>query len=101
MEANGDTFLVGLQGRLVKCTSLADAVAVKTADALLRDGDSSTPSELQRLACVLMRYDCPSEAEQLTHKASRLRAAEFLTHTVGYRRPIAPYNRVAGRNPRA
>jgi hypothetical protein len=92
VEPNGDTFLVALKGRLVTCTSLKDAIAIKTADAMLRDGDSSTASELYRLAGVLMRYDCPSEAEQLTHKASRLRAAEFLTRTVGYQRPLAPYS---------
>jgi hypothetical protein len=88
VETSGDTFLVALQGRLVTCTSLKDAVAIKTADALLRDGDSSTASELYRLAVVLTRYDCPSEAQQLTRKASRLRAAEFLTRTVGYQRPV-------------
>jgi hypothetical protein len=80
-------FFVGLQGRSIECRSLDDAVAIKNADTLLRDGDGSTVSELHRLAGVLMRYNCPSEAEQLTRKASRLRAAEFLIRTVGYQPP--------------
>jgi hypothetical protein len=87
VETNGDTFLVALKGRLVTCTSLEDAIAIKTADSLLNDRVISTASELYRLAGVLARYDCPIEAEQLTHRASRLRAAEFLNRTVGYRRP--------------
>jgi hypothetical protein len=101
MEANGDTFLVGLQGRLVECRSLKDAVAVKTAEDLLRDRWSSTPSELHRLADVLTRCGCQDEAELLTHRASRLRAAGFLTLTAGVANRADRYGEVAGRNPQA
>jgi hypothetical protein len=87
MECDGDTFLAPLQGRLVACQSIEDAVAVKTADALLRNGDNGTAAELQRLAGILVRYDCHDEAERLAHRVSRLRAAQFLNDTTGYQRP--------------
>jgi hypothetical protein len=87
MKNDGDMFPAPLQGRLVECTCVGDAVAIKTADALLRDGDACTASELQRLAGILTRYQCQDEADKLTHRASRLRAAQFLRETTGYRRP--------------
>jgi hypothetical protein len=84
MDADGDVFIAHLRGRLVNCISIDDAVAVKTAEALLRNGDAATPSELQRLAGILTRYDCHEEAQELSHQASRLRAAQFLKDSVGY-----------------
>jgi hypothetical protein len=87
MEAHGDTFVVHLRGRSIKCTSLEDAVAIKTADDVLRDMHGMTAEELHRLAEVLLRYDCPDEAETFMHEASRLRAAEVIAHSVGGPRP--------------
>jgi hypothetical protein len=87
METEGDTFLAPLQGRLVQCNCVEDAVAIKTADALLRNGDTCTASELQRLAGILTRYNCHDEAAKLTNRATRQRAAEFLRRSTGYQRP--------------
>ena len=84
---DGDVFLVPLNGRSVECTSIEDAIAIKTADDLLRDGDACTPSELHRLAGILTRYGCRPEAEKLSSRASRIRAAQFLKETIGYERP--------------
>jgi hypothetical protein len=66
MKTNGDIFFAWLDGRQIQCSSVDDAVAIKTADALLRDGDACTDSELQRLASVLTRYDCYKAAQKLT-----------------------------------
>ena len=84
-----DQFVVTLQGELVSCDSLDDAVAVKTANDILRDRTDSdfTPRELDRLAAVLMRYGRDAEAETLSHYSSQQRAAQFLAKTVGYERP--------------
>jgi hypothetical protein len=87
VNGDGDIFLTSFQGLQVKCRTVEDAVAIKTADALLRDGDSATACELQRLATILLRYDCPDGADKLSQQANRQRAAEFLTRTVGYERP--------------
>jgi hypothetical protein len=84
-----DLFVANLQGELVSCDSLDDAVAVKTANDILRyrtDCDF-TPRELDRLAGVLIRYGRDADAETLSHYSSRQRAALFLRHSVGYERP--------------
>jgi hypothetical protein len=87
MESNADVFLAPLQGKRVECSSIEDAVAVKTADALLRNGDACTTTELRRLSCILAKYNCHEAAERLSQMAARQRAAEYLTRTVGYERP--------------
>jgi hypothetical protein len=84
---DGDIFLAPLDGQTVECTSIEDAVAIKTADGLLRNGDTCTESELRRLAGILIRYGRQHEAERLSNRVSRIRAAQFLEETIGYQRP--------------
>jgi hypothetical protein len=84
-----DLFVVNLQGVLVSCDSLDDAVAVKTANDVLRwqSAGDFTPRELDRFAGVLIRYGRDAEAETLSHLSCRMRAALFLANSVGYERP--------------
>ena len=89
---DGDIFLAPLDGRLVECTSIEDAVAIKTADGLLRNGDACTASELHRLAGILIRYGCQLEADRLSNRAIRLRAAQFLNEATGTSSPVDWYN---------
>jgi hypothetical protein len=84
VDAGDDVFITPLRGRLVNCSSLDDAVAVRTANDLLESPDGETAAECQRLAAILTRYDCVDEAQELSHRASRLRAAQFLKDSVGY-----------------
>ncbi len=80
-NSDADVFLASLQGNVVQCSTVEDAIAIKTADSLLRDGGVATSSELDRLADVVTRYGCLKAGELLSHRASRQRAAEFLVHT--------------------
>ena len=84
-----DTFQVPLQGWIVECKSIEDAVAVKRANAILSDldVDPTTPIELNTLASILMLYGRKSAADALAQRASRIRAAAFLTENLGYTRP--------------
>jgi hypothetical protein len=76
-----ETFHVPLEGFIVECESVADAVAVKNADEVLSDRGLSSyaPVELDRLADVLTRYGRQSAANVLRSEAQRRRAAAFLT----------------------
>ena len=87
MESDRDIFLGRVQGRVIHCESVQDAIAINTVDALLKNSDVCTASELQRLGAVLVRYHCHDEAEKLSHLASRPRAMQLLTGSVGYERP--------------
>jgi hypothetical protein len=87
MNSDGDTFLARIQGRVVPCKDVYDAIAINKADGLLDDGQPSTGSELQRLAEILRRYHCDEEAEKLGHRACRVRAMEYLSHSVSYEPP--------------
>lgn len=86
-----DTFEVSLQGRIVECVSEDDAAAIKDADVILsnRESIAYSPVEIDRLTTVLRRYGRESAAEMLSHRASRLRAALFLKHSIGYQTPDA------------
>jgi hypothetical protein len=87
VNGRGDVFIASFQGRQIRCQTVDDAIAINTANALLRNGDSATATELQRLATTLRRHDCAEGAETLSQRASRQRAAEFLCRSVGYERP--------------
>jgi len=63
-------FRLKLCGHVVECATLEDAVAVKSADDILR-GDDPTPyrpEQLQRLADVLMRYGHRQAASTLVER---------------------------------
>jgi hypothetical protein len=87
--ADGDVFVVRFHHVLVECSSLDDAVAVKSAATLIDDAPPyDVPAEkLERLAGVLDRYDLGNAAEQLRRMASRNRAVEFLIRSRGYVSP--------------
>jgi uncharacterized small protein (DUF1192 family) len=86
-----DHLQVPLQGWMVECVSIEDAVSVKNADAFIsgRETNIYSPAELDEMAAILRRYGRKSAAEMLTGQASRMRAAEFLQTSVGYQRPIS------------
>jgi hypothetical protein len=87
IDDNGDVFLASIQGRRVDCRTVEDAIAVKTADTLLRSGASCPERELQRLLNVLTRYECKDAADALSQRLTRQSAAEFLTIAIGSQRP--------------
>jgi hypothetical protein len=87
---DGDIFRAHITGRPVDCTTLADAVAINLADAVLTGRVTCSAVELEQLADMLARYDCPGEAETVRNRASRARAAQFLTQSVGYERSPHP-----------
>jgi hypothetical protein len=84
---DGDIFLASYGGLRIECRSVDDAIAVNTADALSRNGDCATASELQRFAMILTRYNCAEGAREFSGRAARQRAADFLHRSVGYVRP--------------
>jgi hypothetical protein len=88
MDATSDTFLVPLQGELIACRSLVDAVAIKDAGAALDEGgwQRYRSNELEKLVDVLKRYQRTDAVETLTRLSARLRAAEILA-AVGYDSP--------------
>ena len=81
-NGNGDVFLAAVQGRRVECRTVEDAIAIKTADAHLRNGAPCPLPELQRLIQVLTRYECKDAADALSQRLARHRA-EFLTNSNG------------------
>jgi hypothetical protein len=76
----GDTFRVAFRGSTVECSSMADAVAFKTADAILTNAGpcDQSPSQLDRIADVLRVYGHVEAADVVTHLAKRTRAMQFL-----------------------
>ena len=73
-EDDAEIFLISLTGQVVRCVSLDDAVAVKTAEDILC-GDDSTPylpATLNRIADVLVRYHRLDVAEQLVRQERAL-----------------------------
>lgn len=83
-----DIFLAMIGGRRVQCSTVEDAVAIKTADDVIRNGGATTTLiELQRLIEVTRRYACVEATDKLSQCLVRQRAADFLTRTVNYQRP--------------
>jgi hypothetical protein len=80
-------FGANLQGCVVACATAEDAVALRRADAVLRDREVCPPAELERLAEVLTRYDQHRLAESLSHRAVRQRAAEYLLNSTAHHAP--------------
>jgi hypothetical protein len=76
-------YFASLEGKLIECETYSDAEAINRADVLLRDMACGTAGELHAVAVVLVRYGRQRHAEILTHRASRLRAAQFLTERMG------------------
>jgi hypothetical protein len=70
-QDDAETFLISLTGQVVRCVSLEDAVAVKTAEDILCGHDSTPylPATLDRIADVLIRYHRLDVAEQLVRRA--------------------------------
>jgi hypothetical protein len=71
-------YFASLEGELIECKSNSDAEAINRADVLLRDVARGAAGELHAVAVVLVRYGRQRAAENLTNRASRLRAAQFL-----------------------
>jgi hypothetical protein len=86
-QSNGDVFLAAIGGRRVECLTLEDAIGVKSADVLIRTGEVCSLAELERLSAILTRYGCTEAASRLSQQLARQHAAEFLSNSVGYRRP--------------
>lgn len=84
-------FPANLQGHVVQCTCVEDALAVIRADAVLHDRELGSPGELYRWASVLRRYGHDLLATALSNRAGRLRAAEILLNMAGFGipKPIA------------
>jgi hypothetical protein len=87
-HGDGDVFLAAIGGRRVECRTLDDAIGVKSADVLIRTGEACSLAELERLIAILKRYGCTEAASRLSQQRVRQHAAEFLSNSVGYRRPM-------------
>jgi hypothetical protein len=70
MPVADDQFDVALNGQVVKCRSLQDAVAVKAAADILSHSDPTPykPDHLARLADVLLRYGQLRAADALIRR---------------------------------
>lgn len=66
-----DVFLAPLQGRLVECISIEDAVAIKTANGIIGNSESRrfSPFALDRLVVVLRRYGCDTAADAIAKRS--------------------------------
>jgi hypothetical protein len=75
-----NTLIVPLQGELVACETVMDAIAIKTADGILNSPDlpGFEPAELERLAQVLIKHGCHGTAQRITANVSRMRAAKLV-----------------------
>lgn len=84
-----DSFLVGYQGRLISCASLADAVALKLAGQILDEPGQpdATLRELLQLVDVLAAYDLHEDSDRLRDIVRHTRAIQFLVSSRGYVRP--------------
>ncbi len=80
-----EDFQVPLEGFVVECVSIEDAIVIQKADAILsgRDDSVHTPAELGRIAAVLTSYGRESAADAIKGHASRTAAAASLTESVG------------------
>jgi hypothetical protein len=87
-HSDGDVFLAAIGGRRVECRTIEDAIGVKSADVLIRTGEACSLAELERLIAILKRYGCTEAASRLSQQRVRQHAAEFLSNSVGYRRPM-------------
>jgi hypothetical protein len=82
MFCGNDVFLARLQGELVECENVDDAVAILTADRFLARRELAyRPFELDQLAAVLLRYGRPDAAQKLSAEAWRMRAADLLNQS--------------------
>jgi hypothetical protein len=66
-QDDAENFPIPLAGHVVNCTSLSDAVAVKTAEDILSGADPTPylPAALQRIADILVRYHRADAAQRL------------------------------------
>ena len=78
-----ETFQVSLEGWMVECDSIEDAVAVRNAESILatRNHAGYTPAELERLAALLVRYGRKSAAVHLRRCAKQQCAAAAIHDT--------------------
>ena len=72
-----ETFQVPLEGWIVECDSIDDAVAVKNAEQILssRNYVGYAPAELDRLAAILVKYGRKSAAVHLRQRARQKHGA--------------------------
>jgi hypothetical protein len=63
-KSDSDTFVVALQGELIHCDKLQDAIAIKNANDVLgeRGDDFFSTRELDEMADALTRYNRPDDA---------------------------------------
>jgi hypothetical protein len=89
-ESQGiDIFRIPLEGWIVECESVEDAIAVTNANAILSNQSTFAyaPADLEQLADVLLRYGRQTAVDTLKRLASRMRAAAFLKDSIGYETP--------------
>jgi hypothetical protein len=83
-------FVAYFRGHAISCETVEDAVAIIRADTVFRDRELSQPTELERLAAVLSKYNHYRFAESLLRQASRLRAAAYLLQLTGFELSTSP-----------
>jgi hypothetical protein len=90
-NSDSDTFVVALQGELIHCDNLQDAIAIKNASDVLgeRGDDYFSTRELDEMADALTRYNWPGDARIVRGISAKRRATEYLVQSVGYERPAA------------
>lgn len=79
-----ETFKVLLEGWVIECNSVEDAVAVEYAERMISTGNFSgyTPAGIERVATILAAYGRLSAAAHLRQCASKSRWAEIRRETV-------------------
>jgi hypothetical protein len=90
MENRTCGFRVPLEGWVVECETVEEAMAIQDANAILvgRNLFAYSPADIDRIVAVLKRHGRESAAEALHRKASRMRAALFLKYSAGYESPM-------------
>jgi hypothetical protein len=87
--AQSDRFVVPFQGDMIECRSIEEAILLKNAGLVIRDGAAYnfTPAELDDMTRVLVQLQRTDAAEVIIGLRSKMHASRFLAETVGYKRP--------------
>ncbi len=89
-SSSADTFAVALEGELVHCDCMNDAVAIKNANHVLSNHAEHHYDwhEVEKMAEIAERYGRHLESESLKRHCAQMRAAQFLYDKTGYQRPL-------------
>ena len=87
--AHSNQLVVSFQGDIIECRSIEEAILLKNAGLVIRDGAAYnfTPAELDDMTRVLVRLQRTDAAEVIIGLRSKMHAARFLAETIGYKRP--------------